>query len=526
MKRSREWLLVLVIGLAPWWCFAAQDASLSQLSRILSGGEASPRRVPAQQAQTAAAPSAEGRFSVGRTGGTGLPATLATPAAQRASGSWGGGQAAAPSSVREVIGKGYGMTREEALDDACRNAVECAVGLWVDSETLVENFELKKDEILTQSNGYIVPDGVEIMWEGPSSRGHCIQIKAKVKVQEIAHSLRDIARPTSAAPGDLQSLLGTVTTQDRRDRRAIALLNRELDGLDPVRQLFGIRLVNEAGTQNPSLVVDQQGKPKMVDGLYTVRYLYEIYPLTDVYFDVFVPRFTQILEQISVRQPRTFYARTRVFQERDPSKPDDTDLANAYREGNYSGGLRAGPHYAFIVGKGERKEGGYESTDYDLKGFVCGREQEGPVLSVVTMMNASLSAVTVRDYFLAPAVAEAYAAWDKRYFEHDHEMATVDYFLRILDKQGTVLAQTQFSIPTQALLYRSAFRNRGRNNFSEAASRIEWVPLLKYANRWGADVNDGSVYVPTLRGRIEINLSGADMTNAASVAIGLMEWAQ
>ena len=364
------------------------------------------------------------------------------------------------------------------------------------------------------------------MREGPYSRGHSIQIKSKQKVQEISNTLREQARPTSAAPGDLQSLLGTVTTQDRRDRRAIALLNRELDGLDPVRQLFGIRLVNEAGTQNPSLVVDQQGKPKMVDGLYTVRYLYEIYPLTDVYFDVFVPRFTQILEQISVRQPRTFYARTRVFQERDPSKPDDTDLANAYREGNYSGGLRAGPHYAFIVGKGERKEGGYESTDYDLKGFVCGREQEGPVLSVVTMMNASLSAVTVRDYFLAPAVAEAYAAWDKRYFEHDHEMATVDYFLRILDKQGTVLAQTQFSIPTQALLYRSAFRNRGRNNFSEAASRIEWVPLLKYANRWGADVNDGSVYVPTLRGRIEINLSGADMTNAASVAIGLMEWAQ
>lgn len=493
MTRSREWLLVLALGLAPWWGFAAQDASLSQLSRILSGG-------------------------------TGLPASLATPTAQRASGTWGGGQAAAPSSVREVIGKGYGMTREEALDDACRNAVECAVGLWVDSETLVENFELKKDEILTQSNGYIVPDdGVEIMWEGPSSRGHCVQIKAKVKVQEIAHSLRDIARPTSAAPGDLQSLLGTVTTQDRRDRRAIALLNRELDGLDPVRQLFGIRLVNEAGTQNPSLVVDQQGKPKMVDGLYTVRYLYEIYPLTDVYFDVFIPRFTQILEQISVRQPRTFYARTRVFQEREPSKPDDTDLANAYREGNYSGGLRAGPHYAFIVGKGERKEGGYENTDYDLEGFVRGREQEGPVLSVVTMMNASLSAVTVRDYFLAPAVAEAYAAWDKRYFKRDHEMATVDYFLRILDKQGTVLAQTQFSIPTQALLYRSAFRTPGGLS---PASRIEWVPLLKYANRWGADVNDGSVYVPTLRGRIEINLSGADMTNAASVAIGLMEWAQ
>ncbi len=171
MTRSREWLLVLALGLAPWWCFAAQDASLSQLSRILSGGEASPRRVPAQQAQPAAAPSAEGRFSVGRTGGTGLPASLATPTAQRASGSWGGGQAAAPSSVREVIGKGYGMTREEALDDACRNAVECAVGLWVDSETLVENFELKKDEILTQSNGTSCRTGWRSCGRGPPRVG-------------------------------------------------------------------------------------------------------------------------------------------------------------------------------------------------------------------------------------------------------------------------------------------------------------------------------------------------------------------
>lgn len=59
-----------------------------------------------------------------------------------------------PATVK-VRGKGVGVTKAEALKDAYRDAVERAVGLFVDAEQFVKNDELIKDQILTQSNAYI-----------------------------------------------------------------------------------------------------------------------------------------------------------------------------------------------------------------------------------------------------------------------------------------------------------------------------------------------------------------------------------
>ena len=55
----------------------------------------------------------------------------------------------------KVRGKGTGADRTEALKDAYRDAVERAVGLYVDAEQMMKNEELVKDQILTQSNAYI-----------------------------------------------------------------------------------------------------------------------------------------------------------------------------------------------------------------------------------------------------------------------------------------------------------------------------------------------------------------------------------
>lgn len=57
--------------------------------------------------------------------------------------------------AREVTVQGYGTTREEALNDALRTAVEQAVGTLVDSQTLVQNAEVVKDEIYTKSRGFV-----------------------------------------------------------------------------------------------------------------------------------------------------------------------------------------------------------------------------------------------------------------------------------------------------------------------------------------------------------------------------------
>lgn len=412
-------------------------------------------------------------------------------------------------SVREVIGKGYGADRQEAFEQACRDAIECAVGLWVDSESLVENFELKKDEILTQSNGYIVKDGTQVMWEGPTTQGYCVQLKAKVKMQEVARKIKDIAPVVTAGANPLGGLLASAQTKGSRDARAAALLKRELDSLDPVRQLYGIRLVNDPDTPNPTLVTDEKGNPKRDNGLYIVRYLYEIYPLTDVYFDVFVPRFTQLLQQISVREPRTFYPQ---IERKRFSNPDKID--GMYWEGywqTFSGWQRQGDYYRISYNQEQKSSG-----SSGVSGCIYGREDEGTVLSVVTLMNASLTAMTVKDYFLAPTVADVYRAWEEQYYSNKPNC--VEYFLRVQDAEGNVLAQTAFSVPTGDVLYHSVISGGGLRGYW--AERIEWLPLL-------ASRRDTIQYhVKTLRGRLEIKLSEADMMNARTVSIGLMDWMQ
>src|SRR3989338_7274939 len=50
---------------------------------------------------------------------------------------------------------GRGTTKEDAIQDALRNAVEKATGVFVYSTTDVENFQLVKDKIVTASRGYV-----------------------------------------------------------------------------------------------------------------------------------------------------------------------------------------------------------------------------------------------------------------------------------------------------------------------------------------------------------------------------------
>lgn len=507
--------LCLVAGMTAW---AQNDAGLQDLADLLGGGrptnsvavaEEAPVSAPAQTTPTQEVTQSRAkseRFSVGASSGgsvgAGLPANMTVGATRTKTAT--PRKPAGDANIREVIGKGYGATRQEALTNACRDAIEFAVGLFVDSETLVDNFELKKDEILTQSNGYIAPDGIKIMWEGPTSRGHCIQIKAKVKMQEVTHSLRDIAPVSTSDASPLDGVLATVTSKQSRDERAAALIARELDGFDPVRQLYAIRLVNEAGTQNPTLVTDKNGDPKIENGLYTVRYLYEIYPLTDVYFDVFVPRFDQLLSQISLRRPRTILMKgTRKATH--SGVVNELSTIDAFHGDNFPGVIKQKNHYE-IGYKNEKK----------IDGKIRGKENEGVVLSIVTMMNPALTAITAKDYFLAPKVVETYTAWEDAYYGEHSSSRCVEYFLQVQDGQGNILAQSAFSVPTNVILYKSTMKS---SSSMYCAERVEWMPLTR---SWGYY----STYSMTLRSYVDVQLSAEDMANARNVSVGLMEWAQ
>ncbi len=54
-----------------------------------------------------------------------------------------------------VIGEGMAMSRDGALDGAKRDAVEKGVGVVLASETMVKNFQVERDKILSKANGFV-----------------------------------------------------------------------------------------------------------------------------------------------------------------------------------------------------------------------------------------------------------------------------------------------------------------------------------------------------------------------------------
>jgi len=57
--------------------------------------------------------------------------------------------------VATVFAGDKGLARDQAIDDALRKAVEEGLGTFVQSTTLVENYQVVSDNILSWSNGYV-----------------------------------------------------------------------------------------------------------------------------------------------------------------------------------------------------------------------------------------------------------------------------------------------------------------------------------------------------------------------------------
>lgn len=62
--------------------------------------------------------------------------------------------AACEGATQKVVARGVGKDKASALKDAYRDAVEKAVGLYVEAETVADNEELVQDQVLTHSNAY------------------------------------------------------------------------------------------------------------------------------------------------------------------------------------------------------------------------------------------------------------------------------------------------------------------------------------------------------------------------------------
>ena len=85
-----------------------------------------------------------------------------------------------------------GVSRDDALQDALRNAVGQALGTYVQSETRVENFKLLKDVIQTRTRGYV--SQYKITSETQTKEGYEVVIDAWVSLNPLKQDAKTLAQ--------------------------------------------------------------------------------------------------------------------------------------------------------------------------------------------------------------------------------------------------------------------------------------------------------------------------------------------
>ena len=80
------------------------------------------------------------------------------------------------------------IAREKALDEAKRAAIEQAVGTRIESKTVVENFEVSRDQVFSHATGYL--KNLEILSEEKTELGTFeVEIRAEVEIAALVNDL-------------------------------------------------------------------------------------------------------------------------------------------------------------------------------------------------------------------------------------------------------------------------------------------------------------------------------------------------
>lgn len=219
--------------------------------------------------------------------------------------------------VVKVRGKGMGANKTEALKDAYRDAVERAVGLFVDAEQMVKNDEILKDQVLTQSNAYI--EKYDLVKESEADGLVHVDILAVVRKSALVTKVSGFMPVQTQNLGNaLQNAHAQIVSKEKRGRDGVALLKNALSGVDPVRMLI------RAGISPETQKITNEGEYYWFDGRNIpagkigLSYIFKLELDRERYFSEFVPKLKQILGQISIEPPKEFrIAALRAISHRD-----------------------------------------------------------------------------------------------------------------------------------------------------------------------------------------------------------------
>jgi len=127
--------------------------------------------------------------------------------------------------TRTVIATGVGADRDQAVEDGLRNAVEQAIGVYLKSTTIVENYQAI-DKLLTHSRGYV--KDYDVISERVETPLYRVKLSAVVIVRELKASLLELNLYTKEIEG--KSLFAAAMTKVNATQQGMELLEDLFEG--------------------------------------------------------------------------------------------------------------------------------------------------------------------------------------------------------------------------------------------------------------------------------------------------------
>ncbi|MBI3399505.1 MAG: hypothetical protein HY026_09825 [Deltaproteobacteria bacterium] len=148
---------------------------------------------------------------------------------------------------------GSGATKDEAIQDAIRNAVETATGVFVYSTTEVSNFALVKDKIVTASKGYV--KDFKVLEETKNEGIFFVKLDVSVDTASIKSVIKREIKTTTY--DDALKDYATITSIVERNKKYAEILksisSRPIDELYQVN-FTGYEIV-DAGTTSADVIL-------------------------------------------------------------------------------------------------------------------------------------------------------------------------------------------------------------------------------------------------------------------------------
>jgi len=152
-----------------------------------------------------------------------------------------------------TISTGVGVTKEEAIQDALRKAVESVTGVFVYSTSEVKDFTLVRDEIVTASKGYVKE--FKIISDSKVESSYFVTLNVYVDTAGIQSTIsRNIK--TSTYEDVIRDYAATTSVIEKNIKLLEVLKSissRPLEELYPV-QYSGYEIV-DAGTKSVDVVL-------------------------------------------------------------------------------------------------------------------------------------------------------------------------------------------------------------------------------------------------------------------------------